>query len=72
MKLPDINLFRKNKEELLRIIEKQGIDSLSNFCACTGLPVIVACFFVKEEMSQFDKEMDSKIESLKEFYDYEI
>ena len=68
----DINQFRSNKLELIRNIEQHGIDSLSFFCACTGLPVIAACFFVKEELPQFDELMDKKIESLKEFYGYEI
>jgi hypothetical protein len=71
MKIPDINLFRKNKEELLRSINKRGVDSLSVFCACTGLPVIIGCMFIKEDMPQFNLEMDRKILILKEFYDYE-
>lgn len=71
MKSPNLELFRKTKPELIRSIEKHGIESLSMFCACTGLPVIVACYFVKEEMSQFDEVLDKKIEVLKEFYGYD-
>lgn len=62
--------FRTNKEELLRSIQKHGIDSLSMFCACTGLPVAAACVFVKEELPQYSEEMDKKLEVLKEFYGY--
>ena len=62
--------FRTNKEELLRSIQKHGIDSLSMFCACTGLRVGAACVFVKEELPQYSEEMDKKLEVLKEFYGY--
>lgn len=66
----DLYQYRSNKLELIRSIKKQGIESLSIFCACTGLPVIVACYFVKEELPEFDEEMGRKIEVLKEFYGY--
>jgi hypothetical protein len=67
----NIEQFRSNKAELIKSIEKQGIDSLSLFCACTGLPVIAACFYVKEDLPQYDEEMDRKIAALREFYGYD-
>jgi hypothetical protein len=65
-----LSQFRSNKAELIRSINKHGIESLSYFCACTGLPVAAACVFVKEDLSQFTEEMDRKLEALREFYGY--
>lgn len=66
-----IGQFRKSKDELIKSVRKQGIDSLSIFCACTGLPVVAACLFLKEEFPDSAEKMDKKIEALKEFYGYE-
>lgn len=65
-----ISQFRKNKPELIKSIQNQGIDSLSMFCACTGLPVAAACMFVKEEYPEYTDLMDKKLQLLTEFYGY--
>lgn len=66
----DIEQFRSNKAELIKSIEKLGIDSISMYCACTGLPVIAACYFVLEELPQYKEKMERKIQACKEFYGY--
>ena len=67
---PNPDQFRENKPELIKSIKERGIESLSMFCACTGLPVYVACVFVMEDLPQFREDMERKIEVLREFYDY--
>lgn len=63
--------FRKNKPELIRNVKLHGVNSISFFCSCTGLPVAAACVFVKEEFPELEQEMERKLQVLSEFYDYD-
>lgn len=72
MKPPNPAQFEVNREHLLKVIRERGVSSLSYFCTCTGLPVYVACIFVKEEFPEFSAEMDQKIAALVEFYGYKV
>jgi hypothetical protein len=68
----NLEQLRANKPELIKSVKQHGIESISYFCACTGLPVIAACFFVKEDLPEFTEEMDRKIKALTEFYGYKF
>ena len=63
--------YREQIPELVKNVKRWGVDSISYFCATTGLPVATACVFVKEAFPEHAEEMDRKLEMLKEFYGYE-
>jgi hypothetical protein len=66
-----VGLYRQGKADLIRHVERWGIDSLSFYCATVGFPVAAAAVFCIEEWPQHKEVLEKKLEALKEFYGYE-
>jgi hypothetical protein len=66
-----VGQYRNGKAGFIRHIQRNGVDTLSFYCACVGFPVAAAVIFVKEEFPEHTEEMDRKLGVLKEFYGYE-
>lgn len=66
----NIELMRVNKPEVIRHVKKNGIDSLSLFCATTGVSLLAAHIYVAEEFPEYREYCEKKLETLKDFYGY--
>ena len=62
--------YRNGKADLIRHVEKWGIDSISFYCATVGFPVAAAVVFCIEEWPEERERLEKKLETLKEFYGY--
>lgn len=68
MNIFHIGTFRAAHQELvLEFYEKDGINSLAMYCACSFCPVLAAYTFCLEKYPQ-DLELTRRIESVKIFY----
>lgn len=65
-----VSSYRNGKADLVRHVERWGVDSISFYCATVGFPVAAACVFVIEEWPEEKEKMEKKLEVLKEFYGY--
>lgn len=77
MKL-DIESYRHYKDtaEYKKIVgemkqKRFSYDKISLLCATTSMNIIAIYSFIKEDVPEWAQMCDSKIKSLKEFYDYE-
>lgn len=66
-----VSQYRNGKADLVRHLERWGIDSLSFYCATVGFPVAAAVVFAIEEWPEEKEQLEKKLEVLKEFYGYE-
>lgn len=66
-----VGVYRNGKADLIRHVEKWGIDSISFYCATVGFPVAAAVVFCMEEWPEERERLEKKLEVLKEFYGYE-
>lgn len=62
--------FRRVKNEFIKMIEKNGFDYITTYCTLSGLPLIPAYEFIKEDYPEKTKWCDDNIKRLKEFYGY--
>jgi hypothetical protein len=74
----DINFYRSAKADFIANLKRRNVEKwdvlnneLSLYCACFGLPVIVAIEFAAEEFPQFSEELEKKKVIVGEFYGYE-
>jgi hypothetical protein len=75
----DFNFYEGARKDFLAVLnlrKPQKWEELNNeisvYCACVGLPVIVAIQFVKENYPQYLTQLEQKEIIVREFYDYEI
>lgn len=62
--------FRRVKNEFMKMIEKNGVDYITTYCTLSGLPLIPAYEFIKEDYPEMGEWCDANIKRLKEFYGY--
>lgn len=62
--------FEGRKEAVITHFNKVGVDesTLSEYCTLAGLPIIVVCQFIMEEMPEHTELCEQKISDLKIFY----
>ena len=62
--------FLRQKPEIINHFKKKGVtsNSMSEFCTMAGVPIVIACEFVKEGLPEHTEFCDNKIAELKEFY----
>lgn len=61
-----MNPYRKNKDDIVRLYKKRGLEAVLSSCL---IPVICVYIFLKEDFPN-DMDYDSKINSLTKFYGY--
>jgi len=66
----DIELMRANKPEVIRHVKKNGLESLSLFCATCGVSLLAAHVYVSEDFPEYREECERKLRILKDFYGY--
>jgi hypothetical protein len=66
-----ISPFRNGKADLIRHVERHGLDSLSFYCATISFPVAAAIVFCIEEWPEEREKLEKHLEKVKEFYGYE-
>lgn len=66
----DIELMRANKPEVIRHVKKNGLESLSLFCATASLSLLVAHVYVIEDFPEYREYCEGKLQRLKDFYGY--
>lgn len=66
--MKEVELYRHHKEAILDHIKKKGIDSVSMFCAASGLPLIVVYTYIAEDMEEHRECCEERIAGLKKFY----
>lgn len=74
----DVEFYRAAKPDFianLKFRKPEKWSELNNeislYCACSGLPVIVAIIFAQEEFPQFVEELEKKKVVVGEFYGYD-
>lgn len=65
----EIKPFLPRKPNILKFVREKGIDKVSEFCATTMIPLIVAYTFICEEIEEFQEFAENKIKELRKFYD---
>lgn len=60
--------FRANKPAVIKHYEKKGFESLTDFSALTGVPIIVVYEYVKEDFPELGDMIDKRIKSIKDFF----
>ena len=61
--------YRGSKEPLLKFYKKKGFTKIHDFCASTGLPIVVAmCYILEEEPD--NKEAQEVKQRMIDFYEY--
>lgn len=63
-----IELFRSQKELIMKYIVTNGIDKVSLYSATTFIPLIPIYTFILEELPEHKELCESKLKSLREFY----
>ena len=78
MKKIDINFYLSAKDDFIANLKRRNVqkwDQLNNelslYCACFGLPVIVAIVFAEEAFPEFKEQLEKKKVVITEFYGYE-
>ena len=66
----DKELFRRQKKELIKSIEKRGINYVSSYCTLAGMPVIIAYEFIMEDYPEHKELCESRIKIVKDFMGY--
>jgi hypothetical protein len=66
-----VGVYRSGKADLIRHVERWGIDSISFYCATVGFPVAAAVVFCIEEWPDERERLEKKLTVLKDFYGYE-
>ncbi len=68
MKNKDLELFRPQKETILKYVKTKGINNISLYSATSGFPLIAIYIFILEDMPEYVKICESKLKELREFY----
>lgn len=63
-----IELFRGQKELILKYVTTHGIDKVALYSATTFIPLIPIYTFIMEDLPEHDELCESKLKSLREFY----
>lgn len=78
LKSIDIKFYLAAKPDFLNVLKVRNPlnyeelnREISVYCACTGLPVIVAIEFCIQEFPQYLSQLEQKKVVVKEFYGYE-
>ena len=62
--------FRKNKPDIIKYVEKNGIDSIGLYAASGAVPLYAIWTFIGEEFPEHEKEVIRQKKILKDFYGY--
>jgi hypothetical protein len=65
------SLYRHGKEDLIKNMRRNGLSSLSFYCAVCSFPLPAAIVFCIEEWPEHKEELEAKLERIREFYGYE-
>ena len=62
--------FLNQQKTILKYFEKNGVsyETISEFAALSGVPIVVICEFIKEETPEYTEMCDAKIAQIKEFF----
>tara|TARA_R110000851_G_scaffold29641_1_gene81423 strand:+ start:1891 stop:2172 length:282 start_codon:yes stop_codon:yes gene_type:complete len=62
--------FLSQKAAVIKYFKKKGVSqsTISEYCTMVGIPIIVVCGFIMEEMPEHSKLCKDKIRSIKKFY----
>jgi hypothetical protein len=66
----NIKPYRSQKDDLIMMIERDGIERLHEICAMYMLPIVALATFCIEEEIGDKEELESLIERLKDVYGY--
>lgn len=58
------------KEDLIKKVVKDGIDSVTEYCVFSGIPLIIAYRFISIELTEYKEICFNKINQITEFYGY--
>lgn len=64
----EIELFRPQKEIILKYVRSHGAKKISTYSATTFIPLLVIYAFVLEDIPEMKEIAESKIAELKKFY----
>lgn len=75
----DFKYYNGAKADFLAVLKlrnpqswKELNNEISVYCACVGLPVVVAITFCEPEFPQYATELKTKKQIVIEFYNYEL
>lgn len=62
--------FIRQKPAVIKYFKKKGVseETISEYCVMSGVPIVVVCAFIKEEMPEHSKLCEDKIKSLNDFF----
>ena len=62
--------FLRQKPAVIKYFKKKGVDvnTIPEYCVISGIPIVVTCEFIKEDMPEYTELCDEKIASIKEFF----
>lgn len=64
----DIELYKLQRENIIKYVKKNGLDKVPFFSACTGVPLKVIYTYVMMDMVEHTEVCLNKIKSLNKFY----
>lgn len=66
--MQNIDDYRHFKESVIKYLNRKGFESISEFCALSGVPLIAAYTYIGEDFEEYRELCENKIASIKEFY----
>lgn len=64
----EVELFRPQKELILRYVRKNGVKNIALYSASTSIPLMAIYTFVLEDLPEHRELAGAKLIMLKEFY----
>ena len=62
--------FIKQKPAVIKYFKKKGVTAhtIPEYCVMSGIPIVVVCEFLKDEMPEHTELCDTKIAAINEFF----
>ena len=58
--------YTASRPEVLKMYEKRGINGVTELCAVSGVPIVIACYYILEYNE--DSEVRSTMERLMDYF----
>lgn len=63
--------FKSQEKNVVNHIRKEGLEALPLYCSLTGIPIIAALYFIKNNIKKYEDSVDVQIKEIVTFYKYE-
>jgi hypothetical protein len=64
----EVNRHKRNRENILTYVEKNGILKIPQYCSNAGFPLCVVWYLIQENFDEYREEASSELERICKFY----